>query len=425
MQWCTACDRGRLLSAGVLPALRRAPGRPLEWREASGRATVHAAVVEHRPEAAGAAFAQGEPFCIALVDLEEGVRMMTNVVGCPPDDVHSGMAVTVTWEPLSDGRQLALFRPRPEGVRDMSVARGQARRSGPGHAARLVGGPDPGPPGADHPARGPHLRRPQRGHQPAVAGRCGPAGLQPGDAVALMCTNEPEFLEVLYAAQRTGLRLTPINWHLTGEEAAYIIDELRGQGLRLLRHRWATRSRVAAAAGGPGLVKINTGGYLPGFEMYKPVVAAEDGSDIEDPVLGTQMLYTSGTTGPAQGRAPRHARPSARWPPSTSAATTRTTRRSVDAHLLHRPALPRRPAGLLGGRPLPLRRAARDHGPLGPRRGAAPHRAARDHPHPHGPDHVPPPAGPARRDAGALRHLVAALRDPRRGAVPRAGQAAA
>jgi long-chain acyl-CoA synthetase len=42
-------------------------------------------------------------------------------------------------------------------------------------------------------------------------------GLAPGDSVALMCTNRPEFLEVLYAAQRSGLRLTPINWHLTGE----------------------------------------------------------------------------------------------------------------------------------------------------------------------------------------------------------------
>ena len=86
-------------------------GSALEWREASGRATVYAAGVEHRPEAAGAAFSGGEPYCVALVDLEEGVRMMTNVVGCPPDEVRSGMAVTVTWEPLSDGRQLPLFRP--------------------------------------------------------------------------------------------------------------------------------------------------------------------------------------------------------------------------------------------------------------------------------------------------------------------------
>ncbi len=109
VQWCTACDRGIFYPRVLCPHCG-ARG-PLEWREASGRATVHAAVVEHRPEAAGAAFAHGAPFCIALVDLEEGVRMMTNVVGCPPAAVHSGMAVTVTWEPLSDGRQLALFRP--------------------------------------------------------------------------------------------------------------------------------------------------------------------------------------------------------------------------------------------------------------------------------------------------------------------------
>ena len=49
-------------------------------------------------------------------------------------------------------------------------------------------------------------------------------GLQAGDALALMCTNEPAFLEVLYASQRIGLRLTPINWHLTGEEAGYIVE---------------------------------------------------------------------------------------------------------------------------------------------------------------------------------------------------------
>ena len=54
-------------------------------------------------------------------------------------------------------------------------------------------------------------------------------------------------------------------------------------------------------------MKINTGGYLPGFEMYNSVVAEEDGSDIEDPVMGTQMLYTSGTTGRPKGvhRPPR------------------------------------------------------------------------------------------------------------------------
>jgi uncharacterized protein len=129
VQWCTRCDRGIFyprafcpfcgggVAGGETPHADGTDG-PLEWREASGRATVYAAGVEYRPEAAGASFADGAPFCVALVDLEEGVRMMTNIVGCPPGDVHSGMAVVVTWEPLSDGRQLALFRPAQEKEED-------------------------------------------------------------------------------------------------------------------------------------------------------------------------------------------------------------------------------------------------------------------------------------------------------------------
>jgi hypothetical protein len=83
----------------------------LEWRPASGRATVYATTVEHKPAATGATFSDGQPYVVALVELEEGVRMMTNIMGCPPGDVTIGMAVTVTWEPLSDGRHLPLFTP--------------------------------------------------------------------------------------------------------------------------------------------------------------------------------------------------------------------------------------------------------------------------------------------------------------------------
>jgi hypothetical protein len=126
VQWCTACDCGVFFPRTLCPHCGAAG--PLEWREASGRATVHAAAVEHRPESAGAAFAQGVPFCIALVDLQEGVRMMTNVVGCPPDDVSVGMALTVTWERLSDGRHLPLFRPA-------GPATGSAGSAGEGGAA--------------------------------------------------------------------------------------------------------------------------------------------------------------------------------------------------------------------------------------------------------------------------------------------------
>ena len=84
-------------------------GDGVEWREASGRGTVYAVSVQHKA-GPGRDPAEG-PYAVALVDLPEGVRIMTNVVGCPPDDVAVGMDVTVAWRELSDGRKLPLFRP--------------------------------------------------------------------------------------------------------------------------------------------------------------------------------------------------------------------------------------------------------------------------------------------------------------------------
>jgi hypothetical protein len=110
VQWCTSCDRGVFYPRVFCPHCGGGADA-LEWRTASGRATVYAAVVEHKPQAAGANFSGGEPYCVALVDLEEGVRLLTNVVGCPPEEVRCGMPVSVTWEPLSDGRRLPLFEP--------------------------------------------------------------------------------------------------------------------------------------------------------------------------------------------------------------------------------------------------------------------------------------------------------------------------
>ena len=52
------------------------------------------------------------PYVVVLVDLDEGVRLMTNV-RLRARRRHVGMPVRVTWEPLSDGRNLPLFRPAP------------------------------------------------------------------------------------------------------------------------------------------------------------------------------------------------------------------------------------------------------------------------------------------------------------------------
>jgi uncharacterized OB-fold protein len=56
------------------------------------------------------AFTAG-PYTVALIELAEGVRVMSNVTGCPPDEVTVGMPVTLTWEALSDGRNLPQFEP--------------------------------------------------------------------------------------------------------------------------------------------------------------------------------------------------------------------------------------------------------------------------------------------------------------------------
>ncbi|HKA03925.1 MAG TPA: OB-fold domain-containing protein, partial [Acidimicrobiales bacterium] len=75
----------------------------------SGRGTVYAASAQH--VAAAPALADRVPYVVALVELEEGVRLMSNVVGCAADEVHAGMPVQVTWEALEDGRNLPQFEP--------------------------------------------------------------------------------------------------------------------------------------------------------------------------------------------------------------------------------------------------------------------------------------------------------------------------
>jgi long-chain acyl-CoA synthetase len=124
-------------------------------------------------------------------------------------------------------------------------------------------------------------------------------GLQPGDAVALVCSNRAEFVEVLSATQRAGWRITPVNWHLTADEIAYIVNDCEAKAAFFDTRVAASE---AAAAQCPNLVmKIAIGGRLPGFVSYDEALAGLDGSDITDPVLGNAMMYTSGTTGRPKG----------------------------------------------------------------------------------------------------------------------------
>ncbi|OXM64401.1 MULTISPECIES: bifunctional MaoC family dehydratase N-terminal/OB-fold nucleic acid binding domain-containing protein [Amycolatopsis] len=77
-----------------------------DWLVASGRGTVYSYVVHHRPAVPGKQL----PFVIALVELEEGVRMLGELVGADPAEVHIGLPVTATFLKVDDDLTLPAWR---------------------------------------------------------------------------------------------------------------------------------------------------------------------------------------------------------------------------------------------------------------------------------------------------------------------------
>ena len=124
-------------------------------------------------------------------------------------------------------------------------------------------------------------------------------GLEPGDSLALVCSNRAEFVEVLSATMRTGVRITPVNWHLTADEIAYIINDCEAKVL--VGDARVSAVAVAAKQCDNLVLKLAVGGPIEGFQDYDAALAPLDGGDIADPVLGNQMMYTSGTTGRPKG----------------------------------------------------------------------------------------------------------------------------
>jgi long-chain acyl-CoA synthetase len=125
-------------------------------------------------------------------------------------------------------------------------------------------------------------------------------GIAAGDGVALLCANRTEFVEMFWATRRAGMRLTPINWRLTGEEAAYIANDCDAKAFIAHERFHAVAEQVAANAPRAKL-RVAVGGAIAGFESYEALLRGLDGSDISDPQLAQAMLYTSGTTGKPKG----------------------------------------------------------------------------------------------------------------------------
>lgn len=107
---CNACDEFHFYPRPFCP---HCWSTDVEWYEASGRATLYTWSVVHNNDLPP--FYERVPYVAALVNLEEGPRMMSNVVDCPFDELEADMALEVTFEQVSDEPRVLLprFRPAP------------------------------------------------------------------------------------------------------------------------------------------------------------------------------------------------------------------------------------------------------------------------------------------------------------------------
>jgi long-chain acyl-CoA synthetase len=126
------------------------------------------------------------------------------------------------------------------------------------------------------------------------------AGLQPNDAVALLAPNRPEFAEVYFAVLRTGLRISPIAYKLRPEESGYIVNDCEARALIIMGHAGEGDAQIPIIPERVEL-KLALDMEIPGYDSYEDALAAESDTDLEWPVLGSWMLYTSGTTGRPKG----------------------------------------------------------------------------------------------------------------------------
>jgi len=104
MQRCESCNRLVWYPRFVCP---HCGGSTLRWEQLSGNGVVYAVSVHHR--AALPALADKVPYSVVLVDLDDGVRLMSNVFGPAP---AVGDRVGVKWAPLDDGRNLPVFETK-------------------------------------------------------------------------------------------------------------------------------------------------------------------------------------------------------------------------------------------------------------------------------------------------------------------------
>ena len=125
-------------------------------------------------------------------------------------------------------------------------------------------------------------------------------GLAAGAHIALLMENRHEFLEICWAAQRSGLYYTAISCYLTPDEIAYIVGDC---GARVVitspKFGGVLAGLVRDGADAPAFYMVDE--PAPGFRSWRDATAAQPAAPIALEVAGQDMLYSSGTTGRPKG----------------------------------------------------------------------------------------------------------------------------
>ena len=107
VQRCLGCHAHRFPARDLCS---RCLSREADWVPVSGRGTVFSWAVMHQVYHPG--FAAEVPYAVVVVELEEGARLLSNLVGCPLGDVAAGMPVEVIFDDVTPDVTLPKFRPR-------------------------------------------------------------------------------------------------------------------------------------------------------------------------------------------------------------------------------------------------------------------------------------------------------------------------
>jgi len=128
------------------------------------------------------------------------------------------------------------------------------------------------------------------------------AGLQPGDTIALFAENSLQYFEVCWAAQRSGLYFVCISSRLTAPEVAYILED---SGSSLLIASAGLGAVAREARNHAGIERAwSIAGSIEGFAHLETHASHFPTTPIADEMAGTDMLYSSGTTGRPKGIRP-------------------------------------------------------------------------------------------------------------------------